>query len=174
MKVYIITEGEFDDYQICAVTTDIVSAERLKKVYSRDWSEARIEVYETQLVADEPKTYYTVELKPEGTVLNCEKRYFIPDTEPNTEFRLGFDYIIINVITDDEFEAVRTAITRFAEYKTSSEEIAKQVDEIRARCAKWESEKEQLKQLNFNNSTATVVGIDFTTVPVSLLDEYDK
>lgn len=173
MKVYVVTEGEYDDYRICAVTDDLISAERLRKVYSRDWSEARIEVYETQLAADEPKTYYTVELMPEGTVLSCEKRYFIPntDTEPSTEFRLGFSYIMFNVITDDEFEAVRTAITRFAEYKTSSEEIAKQVDEIRARLAKWESEKERL---SFNNSTATVVGIDFTTVPVSLLDEYYK
>ena len=177
MKVYIVTEGTYDDYRICAVTTDVASAERLRKVYSRDWSEARIEVYETQSVIDEPKTYYTVELKPEGTVLSCEKRYFIPntDTEPSTDFRLGFNYVSTNVITDDTFVAVQTAITRFAEYKARSEEISDKLDEmiaeIKAEQAEWGLMEEQL---NFNNSTATVAGIDFTTVPVSLLDEYDK
>lgn len=47
MKVYVITQGEYSDYSICAVTLDKYQAELLKAKYSDSWDEACIEVYDT-------------------------------------------------------------------------------------------------------------------------------
>lgn len=47
MKVYVITCGEYSDYQICAVTLDKEQAELLKASYSDNWDEACIEEFDT-------------------------------------------------------------------------------------------------------------------------------
>lgn len=47
MKVYVITSGEYSDYQINAVTLDKKQALLLKAKYSDDWDEACIEEYDT-------------------------------------------------------------------------------------------------------------------------------
>lgn len=47
MKVYVITQGIYSDYHICAVTLDAQEAERLRKVYDESGDRARVEEYET-------------------------------------------------------------------------------------------------------------------------------
>jgi len=50
MKVYVITQGCYSDYHICAVATDEVKAEGLRKLFTDDSFEstrARIQVYDT-------------------------------------------------------------------------------------------------------------------------------
>ncbi len=47
MKVYVITNGEYSSYQICAVTLDKEQAELLRIRYSDKWDEAYIEEYDT-------------------------------------------------------------------------------------------------------------------------------
>lgn len=47
MKVYVITNGEYSDYQICAVTLDKEQAELLKIRYSDKYDTAYIEEYDT-------------------------------------------------------------------------------------------------------------------------------
>ena len=46
MKIYAITKGTYSDYHICALTVDKNRAERLKKIYSNNYEEAIIEIYE--------------------------------------------------------------------------------------------------------------------------------
>ena len=46
MKVYIITEGDYSDYHICAVTLEKKQAEQLKKYFASNYSEPNIEEYE--------------------------------------------------------------------------------------------------------------------------------
>ena len=47
MKVYVITQGAYSDYHICAVTLDEKEAERLRKVYDESYDRATVEEYET-------------------------------------------------------------------------------------------------------------------------------
>lgn len=57
MIIYVITKGEYSDYGICAVTENKEKAELLKKYYSDEWNEAKIEEYDTENPA-------TVNLEP--------------------------------------------------------------------------------------------------------------
>ena len=67
MKVYVITCGEYSDYQICAVTLDKKQAELLKAKYSDKWEEACIEVYDT----DNYKIEVSEDYKPMWKVKFC-------------------------------------------------------------------------------------------------------
>lgn len=46
MKIYAVTQGEYSDYHICALTLSAEKAERIKKVYSTFFHPAEIEIYE--------------------------------------------------------------------------------------------------------------------------------
>lgn len=48
MKVYVITEGNYSDYHICTVTTNKERAEKLVKIFSDNWDDAKIEEYDTE------------------------------------------------------------------------------------------------------------------------------
>ena len=48
MKVYVITQGYYSDYHICAVTLDEQEAERLEKVYSETGEPATAEEFDTE------------------------------------------------------------------------------------------------------------------------------
>lgn len=45
-KAYVITKGYYSDYRICAVTLDKDIAEKLRKKFDDDMSEANIEEYD--------------------------------------------------------------------------------------------------------------------------------
>lgn len=47
MKVYVITQGDYSAYHICAVTLDDKEAKRLAKVYSETDDPADVEEYDT-------------------------------------------------------------------------------------------------------------------------------
>lgn len=48
MKVYVITQGSYSDYHICAVATDPEKAEKLAKLYSDSYDSAEVEEYDTE------------------------------------------------------------------------------------------------------------------------------
>lgn len=48
MKVYVITQGSYSDYHICAVSLDKDEAERLARIYSDGRDEAEVEEYDTE------------------------------------------------------------------------------------------------------------------------------
>ena len=59
MKVYVITQGCYSDYHICAVATDEEKAKLLKKYYSCRDDIAEIEEYDTE----EEHKAFCIELK---------------------------------------------------------------------------------------------------------------
>lgn len=46
MKIYAITKGTYSDYHICALTVNKEKAEHLKKLYTDEYDEAFIEIFE--------------------------------------------------------------------------------------------------------------------------------
>lgn len=48
MKVYVITQGSYSDYHICAVAIDPEQAEKLAKIYSDRYYTAEVEEYDTE------------------------------------------------------------------------------------------------------------------------------
>ena len=72
MKVYIITQGEYSDYHIVGVTLDKEVAEKCVKVHSReDWSNPRIEVYDTDEFKKYTKPCWEVDYD-DMSVVRCE------------------------------------------------------------------------------------------------------
>lgn len=62
MKIYAITQGDYSDYHICALTVNKNKAERLKEIYSDEYDEAEIEEYEDSEAGEElrvPFIYWT-------------------------------------------------------------------------------------------------------------------
>lgn len=53
-KIYVITEGEYDDYTILGVTTDRAVAERMVELYSDDhgWYSPKIEEHDDTQMAE--------------------------------------------------------------------------------------------------------------------------
>ena len=69
MKVYIITQGEYSDYHICAVAVDRKRAEHIAKLYNGEYNETQIEEFDTDDVGldkydleNEPLLRYYVRL----------------------------------------------------------------------------------------------------------------
>jgi len=52
MIIYVITEGAYSEYHICAVTDDAGKAERLRQLFSRVGCQAEIETFDTEEVPD--------------------------------------------------------------------------------------------------------------------------
>jgi hypothetical protein len=47
MKIYIVTQGTYSDYHICAVATDEEKAKQLAEKHATSYDETRVEVYDT-------------------------------------------------------------------------------------------------------------------------------
>lgn len=75
MKVYVITCGEYSDYQVCAVTLDKEQAELLQVRYSDKWNEAYIDEYETDdykiEAADLDRHMYQVTFNKDHEISSC-------------------------------------------------------------------------------------------------------
>lgn len=48
MKVYVVTQGCYSNYHICAVTVDPEEAEKLAVIYSDRYNSAEVEEYDTE------------------------------------------------------------------------------------------------------------------------------
>lgn len=146
MKIYVITAGEYSDYGICAVTDDKKSAERLCKIYSSKWREARIETYDTKYIYEEPKSYWYFEVSLNGEVVNSELLYFREEEETEiNEVELYGTKFYINVIAKDREHAQKIAFDKIAEYKYEHpEEVEEAVEQHR----KW---KEWVNRQMLNN-----------------------
>lgn len=138
MKIYVITAGEYSDYGICAVTDDKKSAERLRKIYSSKWREARIETYDTKYIYEEPKTYWSFEVSLNGAIVTGELLYFREEEETEiNEVELVGAKFYINVIAKDQSHAEKIAFDKIAEYKYEHPEEVEKAVEYQRRWEEW-------------------------------------
>lgn len=112
--IYIITCGEYSDYQILTATTDHEYAVKFKDEYNScadRWSEADIKIYEdnalTQLIP------YKCCFK-DGEVYECKvSSYPSNDIRYYEKYKTGF----CNVSATNKDEAVKIAAERMAKYR---------------------------------------------------------
>lgn len=109
MKVYVITCGEYSDYQICAVTLDKKQAELLKARYSDESDEAYIEEYETdnyKIEADDAyKHMYMVKFNNKSEISSCTPVSF--QWHDHGDVNWGFDNIISIFVKEKDEEHAR-------------------------------------------------------------------
>ena len=124
MKVYVITQGSYSAYHICAVTLDRERAEYLRKLHSDAWGKAKIEEYDTDetTVCDPLKTVYHIHFSPAGEIDNISESYIKADQLFQNSFELspsfnspGGYYFAAILTAKDEEHAKKIAIDRRAE-----------------------------------------------------------
>lgn len=117
MKVYVITQGCYSDYHICAVTLDEQEAERLRKVYSETYDQARVEEYDT----DGPEAKngldgrvpYCVCFRENGAT-SVSMSYESAETfRPGIELYYGYD--LVKLLAADSEAALKIAAEKRAQ-----------------------------------------------------------
>lgn len=132
MKIYVITEGSYSDYHICAVTDDPKKAELFKKRYDTYWSEATIEEYDTddcnRILKDfDPNRLpYSVLFTNKGEVYPrgcCRENHenFVPKVEVLQDILYGGERIRVYLYAPDEKAAVKIAAEKRAQFLVERE-----------------------------------------------------
>lgn len=110
---YAVTKGDYSDYHIVAITDDEEKAQKLAKVFSDDWDEAKVEKYPDCAVVDMPIFSVMV-----GSVATCVVQitpYTINNINVVNEYR-DKQYSVY-VQAKDEEHAQKIAYDLIAEYK---------------------------------------------------------
>lgn len=116
-KVYVITKGEYSDYHICAVASNINTAEKLCKAYTDSYHTAHIEEYDLNENADDARIMYCVEIE-------CDDIEVTVNSFENKEHAYGDkDYFTAYVLAKDRDHAVKIAQDRRAEYLAKKEGV---------------------------------------------------
>lgn len=125
-KVYVITRGAYSDYHICAVAATKEIAEKLRKIYSDEYSwaaDARIEEYDLNEAKDDAGVFYDVTFA-DDKVSACFNEY---GERESIQFFKGnkwrSDRLIVSVRARDEDQAVKIAQDRRAEYLAKKEGV---------------------------------------------------
>ena len=110
-KVYIVTEGSYEDYAIVAVFTNKEKANKfIDKYIYKSYYEVRIEEWSVDVPED--KWYWTfVRMDIDGKVHEIKKEVSATKLKPNPE-EPDFDIshnLILYVNTSDETEAIKIA-----------------------------------------------------------------
>ena len=132
MKVYVITQGCYSDYHICAVAIDRKKAERIAKLYSSgQYSLAEIEEFDTDDVGfdkydldNERFVRYGVNLK-KGREPEVYEEYFKASDimKHKTEGNFAYSYVddmpntnvyYAHVVTDTKEKAIKIAQDMYA------------------------------------------------------------
>lgn len=132
MKVYIITKGEYSDYQIYAVTDDPEKAKLLQEMISDEYDDANIEEYDTDDIQvnsylDKNNIEYCVSLDTKTGLIECNTRWNFRDPYgiSNSEVWMTREYqepsgrLIYKTVVyaENEEKATKIATDRFAKYK---------------------------------------------------------
>lgn len=135
MKVYVITEGEYSDYHICAVTDDPVSAENLRAYYTTSpYSYVEIEEYETQSLPEKPKTCWYCRYPINYPIECTEVRYISEEdaqgwggeTKINDVTYSRYDNcFFVYVFAKDKAHALKIAAEKIYQYKYQAESVGK-------------------------------------------------
>ena len=121
MKVYVVTQGSYSDYHICAVLLEKSKAEAICKLLRSEWSEPNIEEYDTDVV--EPllngNKLYDVELLKNGTAEAYEMSHptdFIESINKVIKKR-GREEYFVKVFAKDEAHALKVGIDKIHKYR---------------------------------------------------------
>lgn len=133
MRVYIITEGTYSDYHICAVCLDKEKAEILAKKVCGE-----VEEYETKDadILCKKIPYYSIEIDVKtGKILRAEQRS-VEDSDYYDGYAKGWDrcepiqkngkvIICFNtyVKAEEEEKAIKIARDKWAEYKARANDL---------------------------------------------------
>ena len=118
MKIYVITKGEYSDYHICAVATDLEKANALAEFYSDRYDAAEVEEYDTDDAPDltKGKRMYRIRFAPSGDVTDINQSSPEYYDEEIWQHRYGPGYIYVNVQADNEEAAIKIGAERRAKY----------------------------------------------------------
>ena len=123
MIIYVITEGEYSDYQICGVATDKEKAEEIRQLNSNSWDEANIEVYDTDDYYVEKGRFYQIGLSNsdvsvyETSVTNVSDRNNVRVYQDGV--KILHYYVIVKAM--DEEHAKKIGLDLIAKYKAERE-----------------------------------------------------
>lgn len=110
-KIFVVTEGEYDDYRILGVTTDRVVAERMAELHDDGFYTPDIEEYDdttAEDIADE-KPAWNITIWDGGRIdANRRSIPYDPDVDSKTYTRL-IDHTYIIVGAESEEEAIEEA-----------------------------------------------------------------
>lgn len=133
MTVYVITKGTYSDYHICAVATDKQHAEKLAKIYTDIYDDAKVEEYDTDAPADllAGRVPYEVVFRGDGSVYRSTSRaecdwVFRPrieELDPKMLFSSPGS-LLVCLYAPDEEAAVKVAAEKRAEYLAQKEAIS--------------------------------------------------
>lgn len=120
-KVYVITQGSYSDYHICAVTLDKERAKKLSKFYANSVGEARIEEFDlgdpTDAVIENLVPVYHVIISKNGKGRAMICRYHDSNTPFIATYQLDPDNLLFSatLTAKDEDRAMKIAMDRRAE-----------------------------------------------------------
>lgn len=122
--IYIITNGTYSNYHICAVATTLERAKELQRMYSSKFEAAQIEEYQENIPSYEyyngiPQSYWSISFADKGEIIKVENYYDEPnlEIEINEKFwysdpPLKIDYIA----TENQEKAIKIACDMRAKY----------------------------------------------------------
>lgn len=123
---YAVTEGNYSDYHIIAITDDKERAENIKKLYSSKYSKPMIEEFSDSESKDE--IFYYVRYDTDGSYnvsLQDFSRQNLSDINIVKEniLRDGWWKYSVLVMAKDKYHAIKIAQDLWAEYKAKKEGI---------------------------------------------------
>lgn len=120
-KIYVVTQGDYSDYHIVAVTLDHNIAEKIAAKFSNDWGDCRIEEYGDAEVMLKPAWY--IYFDKAGNVCDtteCDSSYGysrIGEVYENNGLYYSRSYHIYVVVSADDLEsAIKIAAEKRAKY----------------------------------------------------------
>ena len=121
---YAVTDGDYSDYHIVAITDNKERAENIKKLYTTKYSEPMIEEYFDGEVSDE--AVYFVRYKTDGNYDVYLDDFDMGNSNINVIYEsTGCDWFKydVTVMAKDENHAIKIAQDLWAEYKAKKEGI---------------------------------------------------
>ena len=120
-KIYVVTQGNYSDYHIVAVTLDKEIAEKIAAKFSNDWGECDVEEYgDAELML---KPAWTIRFDKAGNVCDtdeCDSDYSyhrIGEVYENKSIYYGGNYHISATVAADDLEsAIKIAAEKRAKY----------------------------------------------------------
>lgn len=122
MKIYIVTDGCYSDYNIEAVFLDKEKAYNYAKLHCSE--DGEVEEFETlddyyKIITPKIIEYYTITLTTRGELISCTKHVYeqFPDMKDFQEtFHTHGKKFVYDIVADSEEKAIKIARDKRAQY----------------------------------------------------------